>query len=424
MANGLISARLTDSSREAYPGERVRMVLLCVLAASGGFVFIEPAPYDVLAILMLLGLLVTGLRFPTEIRIHVLLLAVFIASNAVSAAVSIEPLDTIRSLSIRIYLPLTWLLVVCLIVTDPKRMLTAMWIGYLVAAVISVVWGMLEYWGFINVDWLEGGRVKIYALGAGMRAHGAFKDPNVYGPFLVPVAVYSIARVIYGKRLERLLFVALLLLFLFGILLSFSRGAWMNCTLALSLYLFLAYRHTNSIKHRMAGLIAATFGVLAVVGLLGAVVTVSSISERFHERAVIEQDYDVKTGGRFDTQAKALVEIGTHPIGVGPSLTREVFGLEPHNMYLQLFAEAGWVGGLAFIGFIGLILIGMVRATGTVSSLQGQAVIVLSSLCGLLIQTPFIDSTHWRHMWLLFALAAALAIAIRRERLTFDRDDI
>lgn len=417
MPNGLVSARLTDTHRDVYRGERVRMVLLGVLAASGALVFIEPAPYDVLAIVMLLGLLVTGLRFPTEIRAYVLLLAVFIAANAVAAAVSADPVFTLRSLSIRIYLPLTWLLVVCLIVTDPRRMLSALWIGYLVAAVFSVVWGALEYWGFIRVEWFEGvGSFKDWAVGQGMRAHGAFKDPNVYGPFLIPATIYAASRVTYGKHFQRLLFVGLLLLFLFGILLSYSRGAWINCAVALVLFLFLAYRNARSVKRRMAGLIVATVGVAAFVAMLGGVLSFSTIGDRFYERAVFEQDYDMKSGGRFDTQKKALIQIGTHPLGVGPAMSREQFGIEPHNMYLQLLNEAGWIGGLAFIGFVGLTLVGLARATRAASSLQDQAVIVFSALCGLLAQTPFIDATHWRHMWLVFAMSAALTIAIRRER--------
>jgi hypothetical protein len=51
---------------------------LLVLAATGALVFIEPAVRHS-AILMLLGMLATGLRFH-EIRAHVLLLAVFIAA--------------------------------------------------------------------------------------------------------------------------------------------------------------------------------------------------------------------------------------------------------------------------------------------------------------------------------------------------------
>src|SRR5262249_22696008 len=119
---------------------------------------------------------------------------------------------------------------------------------------------------------------------------------------------------------------------------------------------------------------------------------------------------------RFDTQRKALIQIGTRPIGVGPAMSREVFGLEPHNMYLHVLVEAGWVGGLAFIGFVRLTVGGLPNAMRKHSSLQEEAVCVLVALVGLLAETPFIGSTHWRHMWLLYALGAALTIAIRREQ--------
>src|SRR5262249_26295095 len=195
------------------------------------------------------------------------------------------------------------------VVTDPKRMLTALWSGYLIAAVFAVAWGVLEYWGVLKVESWEESRVKLYGLGEGMRAHGAFKDPNVYGPFLVPAAVYAAARVIYGSY--RLLFMGLLLVFLFGILLSFSRGAWVNCLVAMLVFPCLVYRNATSIKKRLTGLILATMGLLAFLALLGGVLSFSQISERFHNRAVLEQHYDVSAGGRFDTQRKALIQIGT-----------------------------------------------------------------------------------------------------------------
>lgn len=415
MPNGLTSARLPYASREVYRGERIRMWLLGVLAASGSTVFIEPAPYDILAIMMLLGLLAAGLRFPNEIRAHVLLLALFIAGNVVASAASTDPILTLRSLAVRVYLPLTWLLVVCLVLTDPRRMLSALWIGYLVAAVFAVGWGALEYFGFLHVEWIEP-YIKHYGYGEGERARGAFKDPNVYGPFLVPMAVYAASRVVYGRHFERVLFVGLLLLFLFGILLSFSRGAWINCTLSFLLFAFLAYRNAISVRERLAGLILATLSLLAILSLLGGVLSFGAIADRFYERAVLEQPYDVRSGGRFDTQQRALIEIGTHPIGVGPAMSREVFGLEPHNMYLHVLVEAGWIGGLGFIGFVGLVVVGLARAARKPSPLQDEAVVVFSALGGLLAQTPFIDSTHWRHMWLLFALGAVLTIAIRRNR--------
>src|SRR5262249_27591647 len=129
MRSGVATAGFPAPDREFYRGERVRMALLGLFAATGSFVFIEPAPYDILALLMLAGLVAAGLRFPNEIWTHVLLLVMFIVGNVIAAAASTDPLYTLRSLSIRIYLPLTWLLIVCLVLTDPRRMLSALWSG-------------------------------------------------------------------------------------------------------------------------------------------------------------------------------------------------------------------------------------------------------------------------------------------------------
>ncbi len=52
---------------------------------------------------------------------------------------------------------------------------------------------------------------------------GAFKDPNVYGPFLILPAMMLLERMIRQRiELSGLMFLGLIL---FGELLSFSRGA-------------------------------------------------------------------------------------------------------------------------------------------------------------------------------------------------------
>jgi hypothetical protein len=158
-------------------------------------------------------------------------------------------------------------------------------------------------------------------------------DPNVYGPGTGDRLRSSASR--YGRHSQRLLFVGLLLLFLFGILLSFSRGAWINCAVALMLFCFSPIGTPTvssegwqvDCRNRWRGRdrCHARRGVVVQHHL-----------RSFYDRAVIEKEHDVKSGGRFDAQQKALIEIGTHPVGVGPALSREVFGLEPYNMYLQL----------------------------------------------------------------------------------------
>jgi hypothetical protein len=52
------------------------------------------------------------------------------------------------------------------------------------------------------------------------------------------------------------------------------------------------------------------------------------------------------------------------------------------------------------------------RAPGQI---RHEFFVVFSSLAGVLTQSLFIDSTHWRHLWLLLALVWALIIATQRK---------
>jgi O-antigen ligase len=149
--------------------------------------------------------------------------------------------------------------------------------------------------------------------------------------------------------------------------------------------------------------------------MVGGALSFGTIADRFYQRAVLTQTYDVGAGGRFERQERVLTEVATNPIGIGPGRSDDEFGLEPHNLFLHVLVEGGWLGGLGFITFLGLTLVGLARVTSRRSPLGRQATVVMSALCGMLVQTPFIDTTHWRHMWLLLALSAALTIAIRRD---------
>ena len=59
------------------------------------------------------------------------------------------------------------------------------------------------------------------------RARGTFKDPNVFGAFLILPALLALQTVIAGRFAQALRRAWLLLgLFTVGVLLSFSRAAW------------------------------------------------------------------------------------------------------------------------------------------------------------------------------------------------------
>ena len=48
--------------------------------------------------------------------------------------------------------------------------------------------------------------------------------------------------------------------------------------------------------------------------------------------------------------------------------------------------------------------------------------VVLAVVVGTLFQSLFVDSTHWRHLWLLLAMLWALTIAVDRLRLQQHRN--
>lgn len=386
-------------------GAARRAALLGLLAASGSVVFIEPAPYDLLAIAMFLGLGASGLRFPRELQWPVILLGLFVFANALAAALAPEPLQTLRSLSIRVYMPMTFLLIASLIASDPRRMLRALWAGYLLAAVLAVCWGTAEYLGLLPGELWQGG----------LRAKAGFKDPNVFGPFLVPAAIHTVRRLAGGRPRDLGLYLPLFLVLAFGVLLSFSRGAWINFSLSLGLFGALSVLFARSQRQRLGWLAAAILLALLAAGTLAAAVSVDVIGARFYQRAVLAQRYDVAAGGRFDAQRKALEHIGSDPIGVGPGRSDEEFGLEPHNLYLHVPVESGWLGALGFFALLLLTggrLLALLRRPPP--ELQAELGIVVACLSGVLVQSLFIDSTHWRHLWLLLAVAWGLIAACRR----------
>jgi len=402
MNGSAVDSRNTASAAGSRTG--LLAGVLTLLFATSSVVFIEPAPYDLLAILLFVVLVAGGLRFPAELQIPAALLGAFVAGNFLASIAADDPVGTLRSLSIRVYMVLAWLLVVAVIAIAPARLLRALWSGYLVAAVLATAWGTLEYLGYLPGEmWVPG-----------MRARGPFKDPNVFGPFLVPPAVYTLYRLSEAGVRRGLPFAALFLVLAFGILLSFSRGAWMNFVVATAGFVALSLATARGLRRKLGWLLTSVAMIAAAAAMLAAAVSTTAIGERFVQRAVLTQSYDVAEGGRFDTQRRAVAMIGRNPVGVGPGRSDERFGLEPHNLYLHVFVEGGWLAGTALLVFLGVSAVVAVDALRRRSPFRGQLFVVSACLAGVLIQSLFIDSTHWRHMWLLFALLWALVTSVRR----------
>lgn len=402
---------MTGAAVATFSGQRLEsralIWFLGLTLATSSIVFIEPAPYDFLVVILLVTSLATGLRFPREVGVALLLLSCFVLGNLIAAVASADPATTIRSLSIRIYMVLAWCLFVSVIAANPVRMLHTIWLGYMVAAAIAAAWAMLEYFDIISFGIEQ----------PGFRAKGSFKDANVYAPFLIPVAIYALSRVANDEGgLRKLMYAALYLIMAFGVLLSFSRGAWLNFVISSATASILILVGMSGYRARLRWLLLNVILIFAAFLLLGGSATQSNVAERLAQRAVLTQKYDVARGGRFYTQKQAITRIGTTPQGIGPGRSDEEFGLEPHNLFLHVFVEGGWLAGIAFLSFIALGFYRSLELFRWDEALRDDFFVVFASAIGVITQSLFIDSTHWRHMWLLFAMLWGLIIVHQRAK--------
>ena len=273
---------------------------------------------------------------------------------------------------------------------DCRRRSKQVVVWYLTAALISAALGVLAVLAPIP------GRGTLLFDG---RAEGFFKDPNVFGPFLIPALLILLEETVAPRLLpapRRLKLSGVILLGL-GVLFSYSRAAWLDLAVALvtMLAVLLLRRHG---ARTTARLLAVLF-VILVSG--GTAIAVSGSGSFLQERAAL-QGYDAS---RFSAQAAGISLGEHHPIGVGPGQVDVILPLSTHNAYVRAFAEQGPLGLLLvlalLLGTLGFAARNAVHGRDTYGI--GSAVL-LAAWCGLLVNSAVIDTLHWRHLWIVAAL--------------------
>lgn len=411
MANANIEygIRLPQPARPAAAGPTVvyyaAIALTWLTIASGGIVFAEPAPVDVLMMGTILALPVVGLVAFRPILIVVF--AVWLVIGALTLLAAVQALDVGRAAthtSISIYLYASFFVIAAFIAYDPKRNVPLIMGGYVCAALIAGAAGII---GFFEL--LPDAQAVFTKFG---RASGTFKDPNVYGPFLIPPLLYmlhlTVSRSIGGSILAGSIFVVLML----ALVVSFSRGALLNLGLALAVYGFLAFATAPSWRRRFKFIALLAFGTLSLVLVLTIALRIPEFTDLLHQRAQLFQNYDVGPEGRFGGQAKALDLILSSPFGIGAMEFAGRFHHEAaHNVYLTIGLRGGWLAGLLYIGLmIATVLVGLAHA---IRRTQHQQIFIVaySALIGLMVQGLLVDTDHWRHSYIVLALIWGLVAA-------------
>jgi O-antigen ligase len=255
------------------------------------------------------------------------------------------------------------------------------------------------------------------------RLIGPLDDPNYFGQILVAVLPLALYRVLDERKLMlKLLALATALFLVMAILNTYSRGAFLAMVLVLILIAI-----ERRIRPSLVLLVALSSAV--IIPFLPArftdrLETLSIFTDReasvHSEVSFRGRTSEMLVGVRMATDHPLLgVGIGNYAVNYQDYASQ--LGLEhrtedrqAHSLYLEMAAETGMLGVLAFTAVFAAVLLGLNRARGKLNMLPeyrqwpGWITSVQMSIVAYLASSIFLHNDYIRYLWLFVALAMAM----------------
>ena len=403
MNAGVATARLP---REAVNAKLIALAVSASIAFGiflTGFVVREPAPYELFMALVMPIWALFGLRISRTAAPMALLLVLFV----IGGMISMNQMDDVGEiplyLAVSLFLGLTGVFFAAVLESRPDLYRLIFW-AWTAAAIATTALGMAGYFGLT-----PGEMFTLYG-----RAAGAFKDPNVFGPFLVLPAVFMLQQILTGRPTAMPLYVAILIFITAGIFLSFSRGAWglfmfSGLVVTASLYM----RSTSNI-FRLRILLMGSFAVVVLGLALIVALQIPAVADIFSERAQLAQSYDTARLGRFARYVIGFQMAMEHPLGIGPLEFGLMLGEDTHNIWLKSLLDYSWLGFAAYLTLIVWTIAGGFRILFRDRPWQPFLLTAYAVFIGHVLLGTVIDTNHWRHFYLLLGMIwGAMALEAR-----------
>ncbi|MEQ1669456.1 MAG: O-antigen ligase family protein [Hyphomicrobium sp.] len=380
-------------------------VIVAAAIGASTIVFSEPAIADALMAVVIVVLPVLGtVRFGKMALLNFAIWAAVVALGIAASGMSVTLDTAIKHQLVTLFLAGGAFVLAGYIAADPlPRIMLVFWC-YVAACLVATAAALAGYFNLVP---------SAFDLFTNYgRARGTFKDPNVYGAALGPAITFAVWIMLREPAKRAYVAAFIVLPLVIGLLLSFSRGAWISAIISVAilgvLTMLTSRRKTDF--HRLG--VVSIAGVVAAALALFAVLQVEQVRSLFSERASLDQSYDAGPEGRFGGQEKARNLILENPFGIGTHTFREKYHHEePHNVYLSQFLNAGWLGGMLYaISVLATVVIGL-RAARFNGALQGGFVVAGAAFAGVAFEGFVIDSDHWRHFFIVMACVWGLADA-------------
>lgn len=406
----------------ALPRELVNAKLIALITSAAvafaifltGFVMREPAPYELFMAALMPVWALFGLKISRTVALLAVLLIVFVIGGMISMTQMADLRDTPLYLSVTFFLALTGIFFAAVLESRSDLYGLIYW-SWTAAAVLTAALGIAGYFGAF-----PGELFTLYG-----RAAGAFKDPNVFGPFLVLPAMFMLQRILVGRSAAMPLHAGILVFLSAGVFFSFSRGGWGLFAFSAVALAGALYTHSASNLVRLRIILMCVVAATALVVALVVALQLPGVAEVFSERAQLAQPYDTARLGRFARFVIGFQMAMEHPLGIGPLEFGQILGEDTHNIWLKALLDYSWLGFAAYLTLIVLTLAGGFRIIFRDRPWQPYLLTAYVVFVGHVLVGTVIDTNHWRHFYLLLGMIwGAMALEARhgRNRLSAQAD--
>src|ERR1700677_4745304 len=391
----------------------LQRALVWLAGASGGIVFIEPSPYELVTLVAAVIFVATGLRLRLAFMPLLLLLFLINIGYTICAVPFLDKPEVANWIATSWYMAITVIFFAMVVSEDTAARLDMLRRGLIVGGTIAATAGVAGYFNLV-----PGGHdlLTLYE-----RARGTFKDPNVLGAFLILPALFVLQSVVSdraGKSFRSAMAFGIMSL---AILLAFSRAAWGGLVLTSAFMLALMILTSRSQAQRSRIIVTAVVAVIVAAMLVAVLLSFDSVAEMFKHRASFDQSYDEGRFGRFGRHILGAQMALDLPFGIGPLQFHNYFPEDTHNSYLNAFMSGGWLSGICYPALVFVTVITGFRHIFVPVPWQRAYLAIFSAFLGTVGESFIIDTDHWRHFWMMLGAIWGMFAAAQRYKSTADQ---
>jgi len=374
--------------------------LVTVWIFMGGVIIVEPSPYEFMFAVVLPVALFAGLKLYRS-TLPLIALAIIFSPFAIIGAfqATYTPVATTIFYALTsIFLLLTGYFLANYVAEEPQERMRRIMRAYTAIAVISAIAGTIGYFHLVP----EAAYDILTRYG---RAKGFFQDPNVYGPFLIPPAIFALQRMMLGSRRTILFNGAIVLVILVGLFVSFSRAAWGSIAASAIILFVLTFLLEANARNKVRMLILALAGAAVLGVTMAGLLSIPSVGTLFSQRATVAEAYDSGETGRFGRQGYAFDLALQNPLGIGPNEFPNLkIAEQAHDTYVTVIFVYGWGGALCLFVIMGMTLLKAFTALPKRSPNRRLLIPLIAAFVPLMVEAGIIDIDHWRYFYMLIGL--------------------